>query len=65
MHLILIYSVRLALRFGFCRFDLLQALAGGPDALCDHFDNSASSFSVIQCLTGKSFSGLEILVCHD
>lgn len=63
-YLILVYIFRLALRFGFGDFNFLQALACGPDTLCYYFDDGASSFSVIQSLTGEAFSGLGFGVCH-
>lgn len=64
MYLILVYVFGLALRFGFGDFDFLQALACSPNTLCNHCDYSASSFSVIECLTGEAFSGLKFGVCH-
>lgn len=61
-HLVLVYGVRLTLSFGFGGFNFLHALVCRPDPLRDHFDDGASSFSIIQCLTCKPF---RCSVCHD
>lgn len=63
-HLVLVYGVRLILRFSFGGFNLFHALVCRPDPLRDHFDDGASSFSIIQCLTRKPFR-CRTVVCHD